>query len=460
MTDGKRVTGWSSAPLEPGLVQDGLIVAPERVGSVIRTVMAERRMPDRKVIASLTGMRSVPRLLSLPRIPRTLVPEAVRHESERAMPVPLDEMYLFWRELGGGRSRRRFFAVGVPRNLLDAEVQALAHARIRRNVLDLKPMALARMVNRKEAMIINLEPDNADIVLVAEGVPVIMRTLILGGENVAQQDKVMQAAAEASRTLDFYNSSHPEHPIGSETPAFLTGALANDAAFVDLFRGAISNPIENLEPAIQCPPDLPIAEYAVNIGLALKRVVPRGIRRAAVFPALDLTITPDADQPRRRPMRSLLYALLAALTVALLFPAYSAKLDGEVNTAQLEMELGTLRQHLRNVRETLDRMDRVTVQTGQLKEERLAVLGADNDLGNILELVFGALPASIDLTSVTVTNDQMTLGGAAASRSLAIDYASFIEESGLFSTVDIACSIAEDGETDSDVTSFNITGDR
>lgn len=454
-TEGRQVTGWGSVPLGPGLVKDGLIVAPQQVGSLIKTLLAEKESSGKRVIASLAGMRSVPRLFSLPEIAPSLRQEAIRHEAEREMPVPLDELYLCWRDLGRNGPERRFFVVGVPRLLLDAQVQALAHADIKAHLLDLKPMALARAVGREEAVIIDLERETSDLVLVVEGVPVIMRTLIMQGGGVTLDDQVKQVTAEVSRTLEFYNSSHPERPIDSATPAFLTGELAEDDALADLVRAGISNPVEELAPDFDYPAELPIAEYAVNIGLALKGPAPIGTRRAATFPALDLAIVPDSHRARRPQMKSWLYALSALFAVALLLPAYQAKSNGEVEAARLEMELGTISQQLQDTRQILDPVNGMEIEVSRLREERDALLGTAGSFTDRLDLVFGGLTAEVGLNSITVTGNAITLDGFAITPSFAIQYASFLEETELFSAVHIASLTMASGG-DSDVATFII----
>jgi len=455
-TDGKRVTGWSSMPLPPGLVKDGLIVEPTQVGELIEDFLAEEGLSKKKVIASLSGMRSVPRLLSLPKIAPSLVPEAIRHASEREMPVPLDELYLWWRDLGGNGSERQFFVIGVPRALVDAELQTLDHAGIKVHFLALKPIALARAVNRDEAVIIDLESENSDIVLVVGGIPIIMRTLILGGEGVTPEEKVRQTASEVTRTVDFYNSSHPESPIGSATPVFVTGGLAEDEAIVNLLGGAISGPVETLDPAITRPAELPVAEYAVNIGLALNGTARNGSKRGTGFPALDLTMVPDTYRARRPLWRSLTYTLLAVLVVALLFPAYLLTRGGAAEVDHLALELANLTQQLVDVRQTVDQANRITIEAVRLGEEARTVLGTEESFADRLGLVFDAPPAGVSLTSITMSDDAIGLNGMATTPFSAADYAALLEETESFATVHIASLTMAHGSADASVTTFSI----
>ena len=98
--------------------------------------------------------------------------------------------------------------------------------------------------------------------------------------------------------MNYYNAKHPEHPISSATTAILTGQLATDGALVDLVKSAISNPVEALDTPLEYPAEFPVAEYAVNIGLTFKGRSPRGARKSAYLPALDIAIPHGSDQPR------------------------------------------------------------------------------------------------------------------------------------------------------------------
>ncbi len=478
---GRRVRSWGSVPLTPGLAKDGLIVAPAQVGSIIETLLAEKRLSRKRVIASLSAMRSVPRLLSLPRIAPGLMQEAIRHESEREMPVPLHELYLCWQDMGGNGSESRFFVVGVPRTLLDAEVQALSHAGIKSHVLDLKPITLARAVHRKEAVIVNLEADTSDIVLVVEGVPVIMRTLITGGQGVTQEDKVRQTTAEVSRTVEFYNSSHPENPISPATPVVVTGELAEDGSILNLLGGAISGPVETLEPAIKLPAELPVAEYAVNIGLALRSTGRNGSKRGTGFAALDIAITSDTYQARRPLWRTLAHTSLAVFVVALLFPAYLMtrggeaevarvvsmafpayhpaaldKLGGAAEVSRLELELAALTRWQADIRQTLDLTNSMTTEASQLKKEARTVLGSRGSFSDRLAVVFGTIPPGVILTSIPMTDDATSLNGTANTPFSAINYAAYIQETESFAAVHIASLAVDHGSQGTSITTFSI----
>lgn len=455
---GKRIRYWSSMPLAPGIVRDGSIADPEMLSSTINTLFLKAKMPRRRVVVSLTGLRSVSRIISLPNIKSNLLERAIQNESEREMPVSLGELYLSWQLLGAKDAERQFFVLGVPRNLLDTEVQTLVQAGINPYVINLKPLALARVVNREEALIIDLEPEHFDLVAVVGGIPVIMRTVISRGEGMTSEDRIMQLKSELSRTVEFYNSSHPEHTLSPTTPAFLTGLQADDTSTCELVKGAIDHPVETLVPSIECPPDLPLAQYVVNIGLALGQALPKTTAKAgtARLPISSLNVLPDKYKaPPLWSTQILLYPIVSMLLITLLFltcQMYYVKVGSEEEIAGIQAKLHSINQQLDQISQPIATINDTEAEADSLKEEREAILGTVSFTDN-LQLILGSVPSGVRIISITETEEQIGLDGDADSRSRVIDYVAALEQTGGFSKVYIAS--LSGGGNDSLVT-FNI----
>ncbi|MBA7702874.1 hypothetical protein ES703_111649 [subsurface metagenome] len=96
---GQRVDKWAKLPLEPGLVSDGLILDEPQVANKVREILKLQGVRTSTVIAALSGFNSVYRLISLPELPPAILPEAVRQEASRVIPVPIDEVYLSYQTI-------------------------------------------------------------------------------------------------------------------------------------------------------------------------------------------------------------------------------------------------------------------------------------------------------------------------------------------------------------------------
>ena len=267
---GGQVTQWGTEPLEPGLVQEGVVADPKAVGERIESLLAAHHVSKRNLVAGLSGHRSVPRILDLPRMEPRQLKEAVPREMKRELPVPLDEMHISWQVIGGENGHVRVFVLGVPKDVLGPQVEAIRLAGATLRSMDIKPLALVRAVGRSEALIADLEPETLDVIVVRGGVPATIRSVSLRREMERTEEKVQRLGEELGRAVKFYNDTHAEEALQPSTPVFLTGSLAEAAASAAVAEASIGHPMEPLAPTLQYTPDLPLATFVVNIGLALK----------------------------------------------------------------------------------------------------------------------------------------------------------------------------------------------
>jgi Tfp pilus assembly PilM family ATPase len=267
---GRRITDWGIAPLEPDLVADGVVVDPRAVGMHIRSLLASHHVRNGKLVVSLTGQRSVHRILKFPQMNAQLLREAIPREMKREIPVPLDEMYVSWQVIGAENGHLRVFALGVPRDILGPQLEAIKLAGRKPHSMDIKPLALVRAVGKTHALIADLEPESIDVIVVREAFPDTIRTVSLRYEFSEVEYKIRRLAEELARTVKFYSDTHREDPLPPSTPVFLTGSLAEEVASSSVVEASVDHPVEPLSPPLECPPGLPVATFMVNIGLALK----------------------------------------------------------------------------------------------------------------------------------------------------------------------------------------------
>ncbi|MEA3460003.1 MAG: pilus assembly protein PilM [Chloroflexota bacterium] len=268
---GKEVQKWGNLELEPGLVEEGLIVNPAAVGLGIKSLLTSQGASGKGVVISLTGLRAIPRFLDLPDMPQHQLEEAIKREAKREMPLSLDDLYLSWQVTSKVGDKQHIYLLGVPRNMVDAHIRALQAAGARPLAMDIKPLSLTRAVNKEKAIIADLEADTLDVIVVVDCIPAIMRSFALRRE-LSPSEKVDRLADELMRTVDFYNNSRTESPLGSTTTVYVMGALMGERPLRNSLAKRIDRPIEVPEPPLEWPAHFPIAQYMVNIGLALKEV--------------------------------------------------------------------------------------------------------------------------------------------------------------------------------------------
>jgi type IV pilus assembly protein PilM len=269
---GRGLSRWLSQPLPGDVLRGGEVVEPTAFGEALAAIVQEAGAPARQAIVSLSGQRSLVRILTLPSVPPEMQAEAIQREARRELPVPLEELYLSYQILDDQTTANmRVFTVGIPREAVERCVAGLGVAGLRAVAMDLKPLALVRAVNLSNAIVANLEQATDSVVLVRDFVPRITRSIALpGAGKQSMAERGENLAAEIERTLEFYTSTGGAGASGWEPPVCLTGALAEEHEVVS--RIASRWPLVDPSPPIPLPSALPISRYMVNVGLAVKRL--------------------------------------------------------------------------------------------------------------------------------------------------------------------------------------------
>jgi len=458
---GRRIVGWGGGPLPAGIVRQGSIADPDGVGAAIKALFAEKDLPRNGVMASLTGLRSAIRIIAIPKVKASLLEEAVRNESEREMPVSLDDLYLSRRPIAAAGPELQFLVIGVPRDILDAEVRCLGLAGIRPEALNLKPLALARAVNRRDAVIIDIEPDTFDLVVVADGVPALARTVVSRGEGAVFEDRLPQIADEFTRTVEFYNGSHRERPLAQAAPVVLTGLLADGKDTSDLVAAALARPVERFSPAGGFPPGFPSGRFAVNIGLARRQYVSRN-GAGALSPTANPNVLPRKGGSFRMSPVRVLYPIAVAGLAALAIFLYQLQVDVGAEMEGIEAEIVSVNHQIDTMRDDAARISAAVaeaeVEIDRLEEDRMAMLDAlsSSNMAESLLPALEAVPATVGISSITQTADGIELSGTADSESVVAGFVLALERTGVFSSVYLSNLSIGDGGSRVD---FNIVGE-
>lgn len=436
---GRQVKKWGNLALAEGLVRDSLILQPQVVGEAIDALFKSTRIPRENVIVSLAGLSFTYRFLSLPRMKPALLEEAILRAARKEISLPLDELYLSWQVLPGKGEEQDFFILGVPRNLVDVVLQTLTIAGAEPYMMDLRPLALARAANRGDAIVVNLQPDCFDIVFIASGIPKVIHTISPGSEGATLEDNIRRLADELSKTVAFYQSSHPESQLSPSTPLLLTGELAAEAPATGLLQAEIEYPVEPLVPPVEFPPELPVAAYAASIGLALKKTPQKAAAKVEEIRFHDININILSGKYRkskaqRLPAGYILLGIFLAIAVVALFPLYQslARLDAEnaglqagLRSVSRQVNLASLIAEETTIKE--ETIQEIIASTATLKAANQSIFGNRGSFTSNLQNVTEVLPPGTYFTSIEIDNNRITVRGETDSVFTVIDYATALE---------------------------------
>ena len=444
---GRRVQTAASLPLEPGLVHDGVVINPATVGQRISELMAAHGISEKRATVSISGIHSIYRVVNIPKLQQKLMNEAAQREMERLMPVSLDELYTSWQAINTSDIETAICLVGMPRNTVDAMLDTLRQAGLQAEAMDVRPLALARVVDERDALIVNARPTGFDIVVMVAGIPELLRSLPFPTDTASPDEKIDEVKEELERTVAFYNSNHKGSEINNSMAVFVSGELGEMLSGTLAYRG---RPLPQL---LMDTDSLNTSEYAANIGLALRQT------RIDTSPnRVNLNVIPELYQPKAFPIVQMASWSFIVLAILILGFFGISVLQNYRQTLSLQKQVNDI-QALVNIRQgsdtaimQLQKQIDATKKDAAIFQQPLETAKAQRAKANgAISKVTSLLPSIIEVTSITYGSAGIAISGTAPDDTTVVDYVRDLRNSNQFSQVLIS------GMTETELNTWQFT---
>jgi type IV pilus assembly protein PilM len=317
------VMSFGSVPMALGNVVDGEIMNPEAVRSAIESLLEKsgpKKIGTRKVICSLPETKAFLRIISLPRMEKEEVKEAIKWEIEANIPLTLDQVYYDWQILDlnvvGEKGKMNVLVVAVARSVVDQFTELLESAGLEVIGLETESIAQARSLlpeknDKNTTLIVDIGDRRTSFLIAIGSTPCFTSSVPLSSQMVteaiskelkisfdeaeaikikhglgslAMKSPVLKAAepvlesiaVEIERSIDFYvNSLRYSSGIDS---IVLCGGGSNMNGFLPYMTKRLGKPVESGNPwvNVQLGREIPIidkrrsVQYSTAIGLALR----------------------------------------------------------------------------------------------------------------------------------------------------------------------------------------------
>jgi len=443
VSQGKQIKEWAELPLEPGLVENTVVIKEAEVAAKIKQLFKTQNVTSKKVILGMSGLHCLSRPITLPQLPREMLEEAVKREAKRVLPVPLEQLYLSQRIIPSAEGKMQVYLAAIPCNTADALLKTLRQAGLRPYIMDIKPLLLARVVKEATAIIIDVQKREFDVVIMSDGVPQPVRSIALAEGALSWKEKLTTIRNELNRTIQFYNSSNPENQLDPSIPIFVSGELANEPEVCQALSDEIGHPVLLLPSPLECPVGFDPSRYMVNIGLTLQEL-PLG--KEAGPSVANLNVLPIPYQPKPISLVNIfalpIAIIVAGLLVLLLFLVQSGatnidSIRGDLNASS---ELLKQRQTQRNeLNKSLAELQRQIDELEASRDNLAAALGSletrGDGINRNLEATVNSIPATVSLSNISHANNILTISGRAQSEREVVLYLTNLENKGGFGDI-------------------------
>ena len=290
---------------------------------------------------------------------------------------------------------------------------------------------------RSRAIIVNARLEHLDVMVLADRVPQVIRRLHLPGETESLEERLPLIAEEFKRTVSFYNSSHIEKPLDKTVPVFVCGDLVEKPETWESVVGRAGYPVSPLSSPVELPEGFSANEFMVNIGLALKELLPE--KEEANFSLVNFNALPQVYVPPGFSMARVLVPVGIAVGIGLIIfgvvfvqhnRAYTEDLRSQLESiqssvTQKQSEVAILNAQVGSVEAIADELDsRITT----MEQGRANIY---LDLREIKTLK----PEDLQLSSIDDGGSSITVKGTAPNVGLIYSYARALRGSPRFSSV-------------------------
>jgi type IV pilus assembly protein PilM len=440
---GKRISKLVDAPLDIKLAGLSTEVREAELVTRLKRLFKIHKINTKKVIVGLSGLQCLSRPTTLPQLPRTMLDEAMTREAKRVLPVPPEQLYISWQIISTTEGKMQAFMVAIPRQSADTMLRALRQMGIKPYLMDIKPLALARLVREATAIVVDVQPREFDIVIISEGVPQPIRTVPLADEALSLPEKLSIVKEDLKRTIQFYNSNNPEKQIDSNVTMYVSGELADKPELYESLANELGYRVLPLSSPLKCPKQLDPAPYLVNIGLALKELPREAGPLLANLNAMPLSYLPKPLSLTKivaLPATAVAIGLIVLLVMTIQDAAASiSSVQGKLDTTNIILE-----QRQSQKKELAGGIAVLENKVADARAECRVFTAALENMGKRGGIINGDLEATvnnlvtgIELRSIGHSGQNVNISGRSPSEVEVTEYARNLSASGRFSEVTV-----------------------
>ena len=469
VTRGRRITKLADVPLDVSLVDIDTKEQENELTVKIKGLLKSNKVSAKKIILGLSGLHCLTRPVVLPELPRAMVKEAIIREAKRVLPVPLEQLYISWQIVSVSEGAIQAFMVAIPRQMADMVMRIFSQAGCKPYLMDIKPLALARLSREATALILDVQSKEFDIVIMVNGVPQPVRTVSFPQESLPLLERLSIVKEDVKRTVQFYNTNSSDSKIQPGTTMYVSGELSDEPEVYESLANELGFKASLLASPLKCIKQLDPSHHLVNVGLALKE----SIREAgSLLP--NLNTLPEPYQPKQVSMNRILaipaYGVAIGIIILLAMTVQNAA--AEIISKQNQLDTANyLLEKKQNDKKALAQVIADTQQQITTTEQAYAVytnaLKSMNKTGDLMnkdiKVTVDDIVAGLYLENISESRNQININGKADSEQQVLQYVRNLDATGRFSEITISV-IKTSGTGDETYVEYSLTcalkGDR
>ena len=443
VTRGKRVSKLADVPLDTSLIDANVEAKEAELVTKIKHLLKTNNIRTKKVIVGLSGLHCISRPAVLPLLPKAMLDEAFLREAKRVFPVPPEQLYISWQVISESDGNMQAFLMAIPRQIADTLLSALDKVGLKPYLMDIKPLALARLVKDSTAIVVDVQAREFDIIIMADGIPQPIRTVSFPQETQSLADKLSIVKDELKRTIQFHNSNNPDKQMPHDATMYISGELIDEPELYESLSQETGFQVAPLTSPLKCLKQLDPSHYLVNVGLALKEFPREG---GSLLP--NINTLPVPYQPKQLSLNRIMAIPAAATAIGLIVLLAMTIQDADANISSVNSQLDAtnfvLEKKQVQKKELIENIAALENQFASAQASRSRFVAAFDGINSVGDKINGNLEETVanmvddlEISGLDHANSQLSLTGTALSEVEIMEYVRNLDTTGRFSEITI-----------------------
>jgi hypothetical protein len=259
-------SGWravfAEVPAPPGAFRGGRLVDALGLDATIRDAVNRVGEDRADALVAISDANTTTRVLPIRNSPDH---SSVLAELRKELPIDADRVVVHWSIVSSAKDHQSVFVFASDRNVTGLVADAVSSAGMTPTAIDLKSLCIGRALGSSDVMILDLNPDSAQLVCLQGGLPVVSHTFTGVAAGAKGASDAMIASARSGM-------KYIEREQGGQAPErlVLTGSESLPEKSLAVLRQVLGVAVEPALRPASLPESVPYPAFLVCAGLLLR----------------------------------------------------------------------------------------------------------------------------------------------------------------------------------------------
>ena len=193
---GPRLLGMAKIELDPGLVEEGMIVNPEADGKSLRELWRSSAIKTKDVLLGVSNQGVLVRYAAIPKVAPDKLDNVIRFHAQEMLPISLEAVVMDYQVVGEktneeGSAELEILLVAARRDMLDGFLEALKVAGLEAVDIDVSTLSLTRVLPevalQRTVGVVNVANGLSNILIAENGSPRLARLVSVKVNSLAER---------------------------------------------------------------------------------------------------------------------------------------------------------------------------------------------------------------------------------------------------------------------------------